>query len=638
MITLKKQYIPTLLALYEQANRAYHTGVNESPLSDAEFDDLRDFLIENLGETHPLLKKVGALIESQDRIPLPRQLGSLNKMRPGGLGWLDNFKNGEVLIATPKLDGLSILLGYDALTGFLKEAFTRGDGVEGRSVLRHILHVPSVPKQLNIKDPTIDCPLIYIRVELFLENSTFEKKFFGEYKNPRNMVAGVLNRKEPTEKELHDFKVLAYSLVDSRESKSKQLKTLRTAGMPTVDYVELMIGFITAAQLTEMLERFRKELGVAIDGVVLELNNNTLRAALGFETNSLNPAYARAFKTSDAEDKQVTRVVDVEWKISKDGFLKPRLVLEPIELTGVTVTHATGFNAKFIEENEISRGAEVLITRSGDVIPYVLEVTKPGEGPFLPDHVAWEWNESEVDIVATEETDGQKVQQLIHFFGTLGVDFFSGGLIERFYNAGFTTVADILALYEKDMVESIEGIQEKMAKKIHTALDEATTDVYLPTLMKASGCFGRNFGETKSELLYNEYKDDLLTISLKEGDILKLRGFSDDTASQAIEGLKKFKTWLTAHRGLISVGKWEDFQAEVTEDKLKGSVFVFTGFRDSGLEEKIVSLGGKIGSGVSKTTNYLVCKSLASGSSKTQKAKDLGVIVLDKEGLLKLLG
>lgn len=637
--------IEEMLIIYEQANRAYHTGDSESPLSDKEFDDLRVYLISKLGKDHPILRQVGS-VESMDRVPLPRPMGSLEKIHPNGEveAWLLKLIKEERLVITPKLDGCSLELGYDKNTGFLIEAYTRGDGFEGCSVIRHALNIPSIPKQIKID---IDLKLhglskvVYVRGEVYLEDATFDKLFKKSetnkegYKNPRNMVAGVLRRKKPDAGELHHFKFKTYSLVDSTFDKLDQLLALQNISLPVVTHFLLSAKKTTNEILTDTLKVWKREIPVSLDGLVVEVNDYSVRTSMGLETNSLNPVFARAFKTSEMDNKAVATVTSVEWNPSKDGYLIPRLVLEPLELGGVTITHATAHNAKYVEDNEIGAGSEILITRSGDVIPYVVEVQSPGTKPYLPNDIEWNWDANKVHIITKEETDEQRIQKLVFFFTTLGVDYFSIGTIAKFYFAGFNTVKRILEMSEDDMVNNIEGIKEKTAKKIRESIEAATSHVYLPTLMDASGCFGRLFGTTKSELLYNLYKNDLLKINLEAVEVQKIRGF-DTTAKQAVEGLEIFKEWLENHKRLFTVGKWEDFQAKVTEDKFGGAVFVFTGFRDTSIEDKIVSLGGKIGSGVSKNTTYLVCKSLDSGSSKVQKAKDLGVKVLSKEELLKL--
>jgi NAD-dependent DNA ligase len=305
-----------------------------------------------------------------------------------------------------------------------------------------------------------------------------------------------------------------------------------------------------------------------------------------------------------------------------------------VRLSGVNVTRATAFNAAYIRDNKIGPGSKVTLTRSGDVIPYIVSVDKPTKAalPSKAKFGEWDWNETEVDAVLIGDDNADlKVQKMVHFFSAAGVEYFSEGLIRRFYDAGFDTKA-ILTMKPASMVKNIEGIQIVMAKKIRAELDKRFTDIPMYKLMYASGCFGRNFGSTKLKAIYNEFKDDAVFgwAGFKLGDIASsianLPGFSLDTGKQFAAGIKPFLRFLKDMRGLITPAKYA--APKKASSKLAGVSVVMTGFRDQDLQDIIEANGGTVSSGVSAKTTVLLVKDVTSNSDKTKKARALGVAVM----------
>jgi NAD-dependent DNA ligase len=227
-----------------------------------------------------------------------------------------------------------------------------------------------------------------------------------------------------------------------------------------------------------------------------------------------NPDYAVAFKMPTEGNEVRAKVIAVEWAASKHGYLKPRCKIEPVRLAGVTVTYATCHNAAFVRDNGVGPGAEIILVRSGDVIPYITKVVKKVK-PSLPsvkEFGDWGWNATDVDIVLVnaQDNDNVKIKQINHFFRTLEVENFSEGLVARFYEHGYDTIEKILEMRKKDML-SIDGIQARMADKIFNNIHEVIdNEVYLPSLMDASGLFGRNFGTKRFIPILDEYYPKIL--------------------------------------------------------------------------------------------------------------------------------
>jgi DNA ligase (NAD+) len=633
---------------YERANVAYHND-GTSFLSDGEFDRLREILDElkiKVADKATVTDRVGAAVKGVKE-KLPSAMGSLDKVKSASEAqtWLKKVLKGGSgqAVATVKLDGISLQLRYER--GRLTGAWTRGDGIEGKNVLGHLQSSTKVPKEIKASGVP---PLLLVRAEAIMPVAVFEKKYRKSssnpkgFENPRNMVAGVFNRNEADRKALGDIDVIAYEIMDTQIiTKFGQLKFLKTFGFDVVPYEVIGPKAAGNSNLDQTLDMFRKLSRHEMDGLVLDVDDAKLRKALGTERNALNPAYARAFKPDSGDNRAATEVIDVEWNVSKHGMIKPVLIVKPVRLSGVTVTRATAFNAAYIRDNKIGPGAKVTLTRSGDVIPYIVSVDKPAKAalPSKAKFGEWDWNATGVDAVLVgEDNDDLKVQKMVHFFSAAGVENFSDGLIRRFHDAGHD-IPSILAMQPAAMVKNIEGIQIVMAKKIRAEFDKRFADIPLYKLMYASGCFGRNFGSTKLKAIYNEYKDDAVLGwgGFKLGDIAaaiaNLPGFSLETGQQFAAGIKPFLRFLKDTKGLLTIAKYQ--AVKKASAKLAGVTVVFTGFRDADLNDIIEANGGTISSGVSSKTTVLLVKSADTGSDKAKKARALGVDVMTAEQFRK---
>jgi NAD-dependent DNA ligase len=355
-----------------------------------------------------------------------------------------------------------------------------------------------------------------------------------------------------------------------------------------------------------------------------------------------NPDYAVAFKMASEGNEVVAEVVRVEWNASKHGFLKPRCEIKPVRLAGVTVKFATCHNAAFVRDNGIGPGAQVKITRSGEVIPYILEVVKKVK-PSLPsvkEFGDWEWNETEVDIVLADPVanDSVAVKQVTHFFRTLGVENFGEGLVARFYDSGFDTIEKIIKMKKSDMMK-VEGIQDRMAAKIYNNIQEALEDVYLPSIMDASGIFGRNFGTRRIEGIMDEYYPEVMGWGKQKPElikkkILRIAGFKDTLADQFAKNLGKFIEWFDKLGLDFHYNEGEE-EVEQLSSKLEDQRIYITGFRDAELSELIEKHGGEETSGFNSKTTVLIVKDKSTSNTKTDNAKKAGVPVLTKEEFIK---
>jgi NAD-dependent DNA ligase len=390
--------------------------------------------------------------------------------------------------------------------------------------------------------------------------------------------------------------------------------------------------------LSSLLLKRKDEADYDMDGLVI-VNDIAIPAV-----KKDNPDNSIAFKAEG--EVVVTEAEYVEWNASKHGVLKPRVKVKPVSLCGVQINWATGFNAKFIYDNGVGRGAKLLITRSGDVIPYIKEVVQQAEEPDMPTK-DYTWNDTRVDIILSEINDDVKMRKIVEFFKSLDAKFVGKSTIEKLYIAGFNTLKKILNARVEDLTK-IEGIQKKSAQRIVDAVTNCITSVPLERVAAASGCLGMGFGERKMKSILNVYPDILDIECNREDMIVMIRriGGFQKTAEQFVDNLPRLRRFLSDHpmitlqRREMEIVFEEDSECEDNnsdegdEDKkhsLSGKIVVFTGTRDKNIEHIICMRGGKVTTSVSGKTNILVTSQRYSGSSKEVKAEQLGVEILTLE-------
>lgn len=608
-----------------ESDDQYHND-GEPFLTDSEYDSLV-LILKKLNPNDPYLSNVGSDVRG-GKVTLPYPMGSLDQVYEGDTEkWIKelNGKNNNFVISD-KQDGTSCLIVYGK-NGNLSIAYSRGNGFEGADITRHIKRIPSVP--LKVSKPCA------IRGEVIMEDAVFEefkKEMISSkqrvYKNPRNYVAGRMNASENIETFYDSVKFIGTSVVDPKMGKIEQMEFMEDNGFVVTPYVVMKGKELNDNNLVSLLEERRRLSKTAIDGLVIDIDDSDIRASLRRKSSSLNPMYSRKFKIGSEDNVAIAEVVKVHWTPSKAGYLKPRVEIKPIELVGVTITYATGFNAKFIKDNIIGPGAKVQITRSGDVIPFIQKVISAApNGPDMPMEEEFgqiEWTDTGVDMYL-EDADNNDiviVNRLIDIFTSLDVPHLREGSIKKLFDAGYKTPTQIIKATETDL-RSIIG--ESAGSKVFNGLKEKLNGIPLGILAGASQLLGRGIGRRKMtklvEALGEEY---FLTGNVIVDDIVKVEGFEEKTAEVIVSNIGEFRKFLNEIDGYYVLTKKE----VNTSGDLVGTVVVFTGIRDKDLEAKIEARGGVIGSSIGKTTTHLVAKDPSSGSSKLKKASDMGVNVI----------
>lgn len=595
------------------ADSYYNSDV--SLISDEYYDILIDRLKE-LNPKSPVLKQIGAPIVGRSKTNLPYWMGSMDKIKSDSNKALKKYLtqyHGPYLISD-KLDGISCLLVM--INGKIN-LYTRGDGKIGQRI-DFLLPLVNMNIDGLIKLKTKE---IAIRGELIMSIANFKNKYAAKFSNARNMVAGIVNSKPESvnKKYATDVDFIAYEIISPQMLPLDQLIQLKKWNLNVVyhdlyDDVDLNI-------LDTILQKRKKKSAYEIDGIIVTDNNPHPRNKSG------NPAYSFAFK-GKTETANV-RVLDVIWRPSKDGLLVPTVHFEKVRLSQADLQMATGFNAKFIVDNCVGKGAIITVIRSGDTIPYIMGVVTPAKKPSLPDDMDYEWDKNGVNIILLDADDNETViiQRLTKFMRYIGVDNLSEGIVTRLVKAGYDTIPKMITLTVDDFL-SIDGFQKTLAKKLYKNLQAALDDLDMLTLMAGSNAFGRGFGERKLKKILEVYPRIVDEYSAKTHNkwydrLMDLEGFDTITVDNFLDSLPDFQKFYKSIRKIVDV---KPYVVKVrTNGIFKGQTVVFTGFRNKAWQDFIEAEGGKVSSSASKNTSLLVYKDGEESSAKYQTAKKLGI-------------
>ena len=619
------------------ADKYYNTSI--SIINDATYDLLIDFL-RLRDPKSKILKNIGAPIKSKNKVKLDYHLGSMDKIKPTDSGkfdsWIKNYKGPYNL--SDKLDGVSALLVYKKNESI--KLFTRGTATEGQdiTVLIKYLNLPTfdeikeyVSKKKIVSDNKNN--LIAFRGELIINQKIFEKNWGDILKNARNSVAGLVNSKNINSDLAKDTNLVLYEVVDPFLKIDDQFKILNELGFKVVK--NKIVNTISFEILSKYLRDRRSNGEYLIDGIIITDSKKHDRNTDG------NPEYAFAFKDILEDQIAQSTIIKIEWNISKNGYLNPTVIIEPVSIGGVEIKRVSAHNAKYVVDNKLGVGAKIELIRSGDVIPYIQKVIKPALKIDLPKG-KWHWNETEVDIISNDmESDELKIKNLQFFFSTLNTKGMGEKNVEKIYNSGLNTIEKILKASESDLLK-IEGFKEKTSSNLILAIKESLTNVNLAKLIAASNALGEGMGERRLKQVLDTYPNlitDYKKWSKKEfiDKIKELEGWEDKTSSVLVNNFDEFIKFYNKIKSYITLEK----KKEIKQSKLTGSIIVLSGFRDNDLQEKLESIGVKISSSVSKNTDYLIVKdqdTINEGTGKVQKAQDVGVKIITKEQLVKLIG
>ncbi len=554
-------------------------------------------------------------------------------------------------VVEPKIDGVGVELVYE--DGELAVASTRGDGVDGEDITQNVRTIRSVALSLR-RDGAPAPRLLAVRGEVFYPTAGFQRlnrdrEEAGEYvfANPRNAAAGAL-------KQL-DSKITASRPLDlfchgmgavepaSFASQADFLFKLEEWGLKPVPLTRACRGVDEVVAYQEEMEGQRDALPYEIDGVVLKVNSLELQRRLGQIARS--PRWAMAYKFKPRQS--TTRILDIQPQVGRTGALTPVASLEPVQLAGVTVRNASLHNMDEIQRKDIRVGDTIVIERAGDVIPYVVRVLAgergggerpfemPAQCPMCGSRVYREEGEAAYRCVGL--SCPAKLKQSLEFFGSrhaLDIEGLGEKLIDQLVEKKLVAdSADLFGL-DEDTLSSLERMGAKSAQNLMREL-ERSKDATLSRFVTALGI--RHVGEATAKVLAEHFGTLDGIMGAGEEALTEVRDIGPEVA-KSIAGF--FAD--AGNRGVIDKLLAHGFQLKAearAEGALSGKSFVLTGSLEtmsrSEAQKMIAALGGRVSGSVSGKTDYVVVG--ADPGSKAAKAEEMGVRVLDEDGLRALL-
>lgn len=584
-------------SLYLKAKEDYYKG--KPIISDATFDRLEDW-IKSKDPKWKGLHQTGIKVGKKVEVKLPYFMPSLDKRYDNIDEWFTKHPRYRWAYMA-KLDGCSVLLEY--LDGKPFRLITRGDGEYGKDI-SYFLPYLNIPKSIKHKKP------ISFRCEAIVTKEDYAHKWAATFDNPRNMVSGIFNRQDvhPALKDVHLVVLGVFGL-----PQYKGLQAAFKVGFETV-YCKLD----SPRQEVKHFDYIRGGKYEA-DGVVI-----------------CNPEWVYEYDSSEKPKHDIiaykenvefkdTLVTEVLYQTSVNGRLIPKIKVEPVVLAGASITYCTSHNAKWMVDHGIGVGAKVRITRSGDVIPKIIDVLEKAEVtyPNIP------YKLKGVHFVADGITEEQCVKWIARFISVLGIETVKGKTVNSLYEKlNITSIHRLLlAIHHPRFLQRLREIfGVKKGKLIYEALQPiVTTRFPVATLMIASGSFDAGVGHKRLTSL-QEQDFDLLVLSSWKEEAIKQSiispGIGEATAELIANGLVSFHKFWRRNKDLMQEPlPYEKRKVKVVEGPLKNVNVTFTGYRSSEQENLITSLGGNIVPFSGKTTVLLYMEG-GRKSSKVQKAGD----------------
>jgi DNA ligase (NAD+) len=658
--------------LHHHAHRYYVLDAPEIP--DAEYDRLFQEL-QALEEAHPELRtpdsptqRVGGavlegLVAVRHALPMLSIRTETDTTAEGARAFDARVRRelglGEAAPpvaynAELKFDGLAINLRYEG--GVLVQATTRGDGETGEDVTQNVRTIGQVPLRLAGLPP----PLIEIRGEAYMRRDDFERlnaiqreKGGKTFVNPRNTAAGAIRQLDPAGMADKRLSFFAYGLGDHRgwaqpDTHSGTLDAIAAFGVPVSSDRRVVQGAEGLVAFHQEIAARRDALPFDIDGVVYKVDSIALQQQLGFVTRE--PRWAVAHKYPAQE--QLTRLNDIEVQVGRTGKLTPVAKLEPVFVGGTTVSNATLHNLFELRRKGVRVGDTVIVRRAGDVIPevvgrieqprprYVANFRMPARCPVCGSAVQREKGGIDHRCTGGLFCAAQRKQALLHFAGRRAMDIEGLGdkLVEQLVDAGIVRTLPELYRLGVAKLAALERMADRSAANLVAALEQSKQTT-LPRFLYALGI--RHVGEATARDLAAHFGSLDRVMDASEAQLLEVR----DVGPVVARSIHTF--FAQAHNRevveqLRAAGiRWDehDGATAAASKPLAGLTVVLTGtlptWSREQAKEMLEAAGAKVAGSVSKKTSYVVAGDEA--GSKLDKARALGVPVLDEAGLRGLL-
>ena len=555
-------------------------------------------------------------------------------------------------VIEPKIDGVAISLTYEK--GVLTRALTRGNGIEGDDITNNARKIKGIVEKLSTPTPP---KCIEIRGEVYMTQKTFEAinkaqaaQNLPPYANPRNLAAGTLKRLDPKEVAERKLEIVLYGIgacdpENTFSTQSKIHKTLKDWGLPAQKKIPLARGFEEVWKEIEALDHERATFPYGTDGAVVKVNDLAKQKELGQTAKA--PRWAIAYKF-EAEKAQ-TKLKDITLQVGRTGVITPVAELEPVQLSGTTVSRATLHNADQIALKDIRIGDTVLVEKAGEIIPAVISVVgnhPPKSKPFCFPQTC---PSCKGPIIRLEGEAAHRCnnancppqvrRRIIHFASRPAMDIENLGeaVVDQLVTLGkINNIADLYDLTLKDLLP-LEKFAQKSAENLLAALEKSKKQ---PLWRLVHGLGIANVGTQTAKDLTHHFSSIKALSEADEETLSQVDGVGPTIAEGICAFFGNPDNQAIVDRLTKAGLKVEESKTAKSSGPLAGKIFVLTGTLPSltreEAKEKIEAAGGRVSSSISAKTSYVLLGE--SPGSKWTKAQKLKIPSISEEELLELLG
>lgn len=637
-----------LIEILNNASRLYYQ-YSTPIMTDFEYDKLYDELEKLEKETNTVLSNSPTqnvepeAIDSLVKVEHPAPMLSLSKTK--SISELASFLGNQEGLISWKLDGLTIVLTYK--DGKLSSGVTRGNGIIGEVVTENVKKFKNIPLTIPYKGTLV------VRGEAVIKYSDFNKMNeelddeSSQYKNPRNLCSGSVRQLDSKVTAKRNVNCIIFALIESEKKfklKSEEFEWLKSLGFDVVEYHK-----VTSNNIEEQVLYFKNKINeydIPSDGLVLLYNDIEYGKQLG--TTAKYPKNAIAFKWQD--ETAETKLIDVDWLVSRTGLINPVAVFEPVELEGTIVSRASLHNVSILQGLSLGIGDTILVYKANMIIPQIADnltqsnsLTIPNKCPVC-NHEARIISSNDVKYLycMNDFCPAKLVKRLSQFTSrnAMNIEGLSDAIINKLADEGLIkTYADIYNLkrYKNDII-SFEGFGEKSYDNLINSI-EKSRNVKLANFIFALGI--PDIGLSRAKLICKNYSNDINKIrNLTFEELSKIDGIGEIIAKGWIDTFNN-NDFIKELELLLKEVNFTDTSID-NNQPLKDLTFVITGSvnnftnRDE-LVEYIESYGGKVVKAISNNVNYLINNDITSTSTKNTKAKELEIKIISENDLMSMI-
>lgn len=637
-----------LIEILNNASRLYYQ-YSTPIMTDFEYDKLYDELEKLEKETNTILSNSPTqnvepeAIDSLVKVEHPAPMLSLSKTK--SISELASFLGNQEGLISWKLDGLTIVLTYKG--GKLSSGVTRGNGIIGEVVTENVKKFKNIPLTIPYKGTLV------VRGEAVIKYSDFNKMNeeldddSSQYKNPRNLCSGSVRQLDSKVTAKRNVNCIIFALIESEKKfklKSEEFEWLKSLGFDVVEYHK-----VTSNNIEEQVLYFKNKINeydIPSDGLVLLYNDIEYGKQLG--TTAKYPKNAIAFKWQD--ETAETKLIDVDWLVSRTGLINPVAVFEPVELEGTIVSRASLHNVSILQGLSLGIGDTILVYKANMIIPQIADNLTQSNSLAIPNkcpvcnHEARIISSNDVKYLycMNDFCPAKLVKRLSQFTSrnAMNIEGLSDAIINKLADEGLIkTYADIYNLkrYKNDII-SFEGFGEKSYDNLINSI-EKSRNVKLANFIFALGI--PDIGLSRAKLICKNYSNDINKIrNLTFEELSKIDGIGEIIAKGWIDTFNN-NDFIKELELLLKEVNFTDTSID-NNQPLKDLTFVITGSvnnftnRDE-LVEYIESYGGKVVKAISNNVNYLINNDITSTSTKNTKAKELGIKIISENDLMSMI-